>query len=85
MKIPNIEGFRKYSKRKFKSARLRKKQISTLKNTYIKMSKRYHCSLISETVVGEIPPVEWWMFCMGSLVSGMDILEHIDEIMRTYR
>ena len=80
MKIPDIEGFRKYSKRKFKSARLRKKQISTLRRTYIKMSKKYRCSLISATTVAEIPPVEWWMFCINSIVSTMKIIERREYI-----
>lgn len=72
-KVPDVTGFRKYSKRKFRSVRLRKKQVSTLEKAYYRLSKKYRCWLAHASVTGDIPDVEWWMYCIDMIARTMKI------------
>lgn len=81
MKHPSIDitGLRKYSKRRFKSKRLRKKQISTLGNAYIRLARKHKCWMAHASVTGDIPPVEWWMFCIETIAQTVELVHGVNK------
>ena len=80
MKIPDTTKIEKYAKRNFKSKRLRKKQVSVLKKTYYKISKRNKCWVVSMSMTGAVPDRELWAFQISLLGNAMDLIDRKDEI-----
>lgn len=77
-----VARLRTYSRRRFKSKRLRKKQISTLGNAYLCLSRKHKCWISHASVTGDIPDAEWWMFCIETIASTIDLISRKDEIPR---
>lgn len=71
-KVPDISGIEKYSRRKFKSFRLRKKQTTTLADYYEKLSKKTRCHMVSAIVSELIPDNEWFLFKIRLIRNGID-------------
>jgi hypothetical protein len=77
--VPDVTGFRKYSKRKFKSVRLRKKQISRLRGTYHRLSKKHKCRFVHASVTGDIKEVEAWMFAIDMIANSVETFNRLEK------
>ena len=79
-KVPDTSGIEKYAKRNFKSKRLKKKQVTTLKNTYTKLCKRHDVLGMSLTVTGPIPKREEFACRISILRQGLETLNRVEDI-----
>ena len=79
-KVPDTSGIEKYAKRNFKSFRLKKKQVTTLKNTYIKLCKRHKVLGMSLTVTGPIPKREEYACRISILRQGLETINRAKDI-----
>ena len=74
MSRPDIARLVKYSKRHFKSKRLKKKQIVRLKQSYIKICKKYKIVSMSLTLSGPISPKEEWGCRIAIVGRGLELI-----------
>ncbi len=80
MKVPNTTKLEKYARKRFKSKRLKKKQIVRLKQSYLKLCKKYNIIGMHLTVTGEIDPREEYGCRIAILRQGLETMSRIDEI-----
>lgn len=79
-KVPDISGIEKYSRRKFKSFRLRKKQTTTLSHYYEKLSKKTNCRMISAIATGPVPDKEMLVFQISAIKQCIETINRSKDI-----